>query len=232
MGTNRDKWGRLPSLSLNDRKHACWNQGCVLINGGANMLMRADIPMEHLDTDEGAKFYSTLISEMMFSGFKSGITQTDLSPFHFVMAMMSPEGLHIYYYKDEYFETMQYLYTAYYAKNPEWGKYLLAREKKNFPQQLLINGSTSYRQKSHEGIMLQPIEYTFYNHAFEFGRQVRWSPEYHNWDGINAFENDKSLAYNCFQFYESLEELLSVFDVLGIKGIRLKNRIDQKRNKK
>jgi hypothetical protein len=223
MGTNRDKWGRLPSLSFNDRKQPCWNQGCVLINGGSYMLMRADIPMKHLQTIDGAKFYSTLIAKMMFSRFEHGMTETHLSPFHFVMAMQSSDNLHIYYYKDEYFETMQYLYECYYANNPEWGQYFLEREKQNFPQQLLINGSTSYRQKSHEGIMLQPMTYTFYNHAFEFSRQVRWWPEYHNWNGVDAFDNDKTLAYGCYNFYEKFDDLYTFFDILGVKYTTMKN---------
>jgi len=227
-----DKWGHLPSLSYNDIKQPCWNQGCVLINGGSNMLMRADIPLEHLETKEGAKFYSELICNLMYSNFKHGTTKTQLSPFHFVMAMLSPENLHLYYYKDEYWETMQYLFPSYYAKNPEWGKYFLGREQKNFPKQLLINGETSWRNKSHEGIMLQPIIYTFYNHAFEFARQVRWSPEYHNWQGVNKFENDKTLGYQCFEFYETIEELLQVFNVLGMNGMRMKQMIDKKRQTK
>lgn len=227
-----DKWGRLPSLSYNDTKQPCWNQGCVLINNGVNMLMRADIPLEHLETKQGAKFYSELITCMMYSNFKSGLTQTHPSPFHFVMGMLSPKNLHLYYYKDEYWETMQYLYAEYYANNPEWGKYFLEREQKNFPQQLLINGETSWRNKSHEGIMLQPIVYTFYNHAFEFARQVRWSPEYHNWDGVNNFENDKTLGYECFEFYETLDELIGMFRALGINGMKMKKSMDEKRNKK
>jgi hypothetical protein len=232
MGTNSDKWGRLPSLSLNDNKQPCWNQGCVLINGGANMLMRVDIPLEHLETKEGAKFYSTLIANTMYSDFESGMTETHLSPFHFVMAMLSLKNLHIYYYKNEYWETMQYLYLEYYAKNPAWGEYFLKREQDNFPQQLLINGSTTYRTKSHEGIMLQPIEYTYYNHAFEFARQVRWWPEYHNWDGVNTFENDRTLAYECFEFYEKLPDLYIFFNALGISYTSMKSAIAKKRKQK
>ena len=224
-----DKWGRLPSLSYNDTKQPCWNQGCVLINGGVNMLMRADIPMEHLETKEGAKFYSGLIADMMYSNFQHGTTKTHLSPFHFVMAMLSPENLHLYYYKDEYWETMQYLFPSYYANNTEWGDYFLQREQKNFPKQLLINGETSWRNKSHEGIMLQPITYTFYNHAFEFARQVRWSPEYHDWQGVNKFENDKTLGYQCFEFYEKLADLYSFFNVLGIPYTTMKKLVNKKR---
>lgn len=225
-----DEWGRLPSLSVNDIKQPCWNQGCVLINNGVNMLMRADIPIAHLDSKEGAKFYSELIANMMYSNFKHGMTTTHHSPFHFVMAMLSPENLHLYYYKDEYFETMQYMYSHYYAKNAEWAKYFLEREKENYPQQLLINGGTTWRNKSHEGIMLQPIEYSFYNHAFEFARQVRWSPEYHNWNGVNNFENDKSLGYNCIEFYEKLDDLYKLFDSKGIKYVKMKSMIKKKRN--
>ena len=247
-----DKWGRLPSLSYNDIKQPCWKQGCVSINGGVNVLMRADIPLEHLETKEGAKFYSELICNLMYSNYQQGTTKTHPSPFHFVMAMLSPENLHIYYYKDEYWETMQYLFRHYYAKNPEWAKYFLQREQKNFPTQLLIHNKTSWgldtlmpsfrphyskvgqppyslRKKSHEGIMLQPIQYTFYNHAFEFARQVRWLPQYHDWQGVNKFENDKTLGYQCFEFYEKLDDLYSFFNALGIPYTTMKKLVNKKR---
>jgi len=256
MGTikrKRDKWGRLPSLSFNDIKQPCWHQGCVLLNEGANPLMRADIPIEHLESKAGSEFYAALITDMMFSRFEHGMTKTHLSPFHFVMAMQSPETLYVYYYKDEYFETMQYLFASYWAENPEWGKYFLAREKENFPQQLLINDKTAWgcdnlmplfqpprsvktfspyalRRKSHAGIMLQPIEYTFYNHAFEFARQQRWTPEYHNWNGVNEF--DSELGHNCYMFYENLDEFLHVFNCVGISAQKMKKVIDKKRNTK
>ena len=250
-----DKWGRRPSLSYNDTKQPCWKEGCVLINGCVNVLMRADIPLEHLETKEGANFYSTLIANTMYSNFESGMSRTHLSPFHFVMAMLSPKNLHIYYYKNEYWETMQYLFGEYYAKNPAWGEYFLKREQDNFPQQLLINGKTSWRlhnliprlrprksvsikppyslrRKSHEGIMLQPLQYTFYNHAFEFARQVRWTTDYHNWDGVNAFENDRTLGYECFEFYEKLPDLYVFFNALGIPYTNMKNMVAKKRKQK
>jgi hypothetical protein len=227
MGTNRDKWGRLPSLSKNDNKQPCWMRGCVFINGGANPLMRADIPMFHLESKEGSKFYSVLICEMMFSRFEHGMTETHLSPFHFVMAMQSPDNLHIYYYKDEYFETMQYLYECYYANNPEWGEYFLEKEKQIGKTPLLNNGEQFYIGKSKEVATWTMIDYTFYNHAFEFAKQQRWTPEYHNWGGVNKFNSE--LGHACFAFYETLDELLKVFNEIGIKAQKMKRAIDKKR---
>ena len=221
----------LKSQSRNDKKQPLWMRGCVIINNQPHALYRADIPMVHLESKQGAKFYSNFICEMMYSRFEHGSTTTHLSPLHFVMAMMSLDNLHLYYYKPEYFETMQYLWPAYYANNPEWGEYFIAREKDRGAIPLTFDGISIYHGKSHEGMVLEPLDYTFYNHAFEFARQVRWTPKWHNWDGVNQFEPDKTMGYDSYEFYETLDELIKAFGAIGIKPMKMKKVIDNKRRK-
>lgn len=57
-----------------------------------------------------------------------------------------------------------------------------------------------------------------------------WPVEYHNWDGVNTF--DKGRGYDCYEFYETMDELTRFFGLLGVDRAKMEKDINKKIKRK
>ena len=59
---------------------------------------------------------------------------------------------------------------------------------------------------------------------------VLWPVEYHNFDGVNNF--DTARGYDCYEFYETMDELTRFFGLLGVDRANMEKNLNRKLKRK